>query len=184
MNMTPRTSPNQTLTFRSTVHFHRADKGAMELRRGEAPEAIATPSGRVPKVARLMALAIRFEGMLKRGEVRDYAELAREGHVSRARVTQVMNLLLLAPPIQEAILFLPLTEAGRDSIKEWQVRVIAAEVRWGMQTEMWKKVMETGSRGRGSHPATETSGSTTWRSSPRLGHTLNLGHVCRHGTPG
>jgi hypothetical protein len=42
-----------------------------------------------------MALAVRFEVMLKRGEVKDYAELARVGHVTRARVTQIMNLLNL-----------------------------------------------------------------------------------------
>ena len=55
----------------------------------------------VPQVARLMALAIRFEGMIARGEVKDYADLARLGHVTRARVTQVMNLLNLAPDRQE-----------------------------------------------------------------------------------
>lgn len=40
-------------------------------------------------------------------EVRDYAELARLGYVTRARLTQIMNLLLLATDIQEAILFKP-----------------------------------------------------------------------------
>src|SRR3712207_3152134 len=34
-------------------------------------------------------------------------KVARLGHVTRARVTQIMNLLNLAPDIQEAILFLP-----------------------------------------------------------------------------
>jgi hypothetical protein len=85
-----------------------------------------------------MALAIRFEGLLARGEVKDYAELARLGHVTRARVTQIMNLLQLAPDIQEQILFLPEVEEGRDPVKEWQVRPIAAEADWGRQSGMWR----------------------------------------------
>jgi hypothetical protein len=84
-----------------------------------------------------MALAIKFDGMLQRRDVKDYAELARLGHVTRARVTQIMNLLNLAPDIQEAILFLPPVERGRDPLKEWQVRPVAAEVLWREQRELW-----------------------------------------------
>ena len=54
-----------------------------------------------------MALAIKFQDMVDRGEVRDYAEIARLGYVTRARLTQIMNLLLLAPDIQEHLLALP-----------------------------------------------------------------------------
>ncbi len=46
-------------------------------------------------IAKLMALAIRFEQMAWGGEVADYAELARLRHVTRARMTQIMNLLNL-----------------------------------------------------------------------------------------
>jgi hypothetical protein len=46
--------------------------------------------------------------------VTDYADLARLGHVTRARVTQIMNLLNLAPDIQEELVFLPKTIRGRD----------------------------------------------------------------------
>jgi hypothetical protein len=49
-----------------------------------------------------MALAIKFQDMVDRGEVHDYADLARLGFVSRARITQIMNLLNLAPDIQES----------------------------------------------------------------------------------
>ena len=55
------------------------------------------PLGRLPRVARLLALALRCEQLLAAGVIADYAALARLGHVSRARVTQIMNLLLLAP---------------------------------------------------------------------------------------
>ena len=59
---------------------------------------------RIPRITRLMALAIKFQDMVDRGEVRDYADLARLGYVTRARMTQIMNLLNLAPDIQEQIL--------------------------------------------------------------------------------
>jgi hypothetical protein len=64
-----------------------------------------------------MALAIHFEGLLANGEITDMADLARIGHVSRARITQIMNLRMLAPDIQEDILFLPRTGAPRDPLK-------------------------------------------------------------------
>src|SRR5690606_32310690 len=99
-----------------------------------------SPPGRVPRIARLMALAIRLEGLIQRGEVRDYADLARLGHVSRARATQIMNLLSLAPDIQEEILHLPLVARGRDPIKEWQVRPIAATPDWRKQRRMWQEL--------------------------------------------
>jgi hypothetical protein len=72
--------------------------------------------------------------------VKDYAELARLGHVTWARVTQIMNLLNLAPDIQEAILFLPEITGGRERVKEWQVRPVAAEVDWAVQRGMWRRV--------------------------------------------
>ena len=134
-------SNTAALEVRCKVHFHTAHRGKLELRRGEAPQAKpSAPAGRVPKLSRLMALAIKFQGMLERGEVKDQAELARVGHVTRARVTQIMNLLMLAPDIQEEILFLPLVTSGRDPVKEWQVRGIAAEMVWTEQRRMWERL--------------------------------------------
>ncbi len=48
-----------------------------------------------------------------------------------------MNLLHLAPDIQESLLFLPLVESGGAPIHEKLVRPIAAEIDWGKQREMW-----------------------------------------------
>lgn len=53
-----------------------------------------------------MALAIHFDGLIRQGLVKDYADLARLGGVSRARITQIMNLLNLPPTEQEELLFL------------------------------------------------------------------------------
>jgi hypothetical protein len=125
------------LTVQCKVHFQNKRHGRKEMMAGEAPVPAVVPLGRVPRISRLMALAIRFQGLLEAGEVKDYAELARLGHVTRARVTQIMNLLNLAPDIQEELLFLPAVEAGRDGVKEWQVRPIAGEMEWRKQRKMW-----------------------------------------------
>ena len=96
--------------------------------------------GNVPRISKVMALAIRFDGLVRRGEVQDYANLARLGYVTRARITQIMNLLNLAPDIQEALLFLPRTVKGRDPIHEKDVRPIAAVPHWHRQRKMWAKL--------------------------------------------
>ncbi len=93
--------------------------------------------GNVPRVSRLMALAIRFDGLVRPGGIRDYADLARLGYVSRARITQIMNLLNLAPDIQENILFLPKTTKGRDPIREKDLRPVAAIPYWHRQRKLW-----------------------------------------------
>jgi hypothetical protein len=60
-------------------------------------------------------LTLRLDKLVRTGAIADYATLARLGHVSRARVSQILSLLLLAPDIQETLLFLSPTERGRDS---------------------------------------------------------------------
>ena len=95
--------------------------------------------GRIPRAARLMALAIKLDGMLRDGSVRTQAELAAVAHVTRARVTQIMNLLHLAPDIQEAILHLPPVTRGRDPITEGDMRPIAANVGWEGQRAAWAR---------------------------------------------
>ncbi len=118
----------------------RGRRGQKQMCEGDAPPSEPQVYGRVMRIARLMALAIRMRDLLQSGAVRDYAELARLGHVTRARVTQIMNLLNLAPEIQEEILFLPPVERGRDPIREWQLRPIAGVPDWRKQRRMWCEV--------------------------------------------
>jgi len=90
-----------------------------------------------------MALAIHFEGLLARGEVTDMADLARLGHVSRARITQIMNLRLLAPEIQEDLLFLPQTDTARDPLKYADLCSLTVEPNWTEQRRMWRVLTHT-----------------------------------------
>lgn len=120
------------------VHFQATRRGKKKAVVGEKSPGAAIPLGNVPRVTRLMALAIRFEQLIRDEEVRDLAEIARLGHVTRARVTQIMNLLHLAPDIQEAILFLPRVEQGRDPITERDLRPVAALPDWRKQRRIWK----------------------------------------------
>jgi DNA invertase Pin-like site-specific DNA recombinase len=94
---------------------------------------------RLPRVTRLLALAMKFEGMIQQGVVKDYAELARLGQVSRARITQIMNLLNLAPEIREQILFCAPGVAGKESLRETSIRKLSSEVIWSRQRKLWKQ---------------------------------------------
>lgn len=117
------------------AHLGRGRNGRHSLNGGEGPP--DAPRGRIPRVTRLMALAIRFEQLIRDGLVRDQAELARLGNVSRARVSQIMNLLNLAPDIQDAILFLPRVAYGPDLISERQIRPFTSLTDWRKQRRRW-----------------------------------------------
>lgn len=97
-------------------------------------EPIAPARPRIPRIARLMALAIRFEQMLEEGEVRDFAELARLGYVSRARLTQIMNLTLLAPDLQQTLL-----EHVEHDVPERDIRRVLTHVDWATQRAAFRK---------------------------------------------
>ena len=103
-----------------------------------APRPTVAPTGRVVRVARLLALAHRIDAMIRAGELRDLADAAAACGVTRARMTQIASLLLLAPVIQEAILDLPPVTQGRDPVTERQLRPIVAELDWNRQIDMWR----------------------------------------------
>jgi hypothetical protein len=100
----------------------------------------SVPRGRVPRVSRLLALALRLDELVRTGMVADYATLAELAHVSRARMSQILNLLLLAPDIQETLLFLPRTLRGRDPIHLGQLQPLAAVLDWQQQRRLWQEL--------------------------------------------
>jgi hypothetical protein len=129
---------NTKISVATTVRFERHRRGTRRM--VERDEAVAhdAPRGRLPRISRLMALAIHFDGLIQSGAVANYAELARLGNVTRARVTQIMNLLLLAPEIQEEILFLPRLEQGKERIHLRQLQPLAGLEDWKKQRRDWK----------------------------------------------
>ncbi|MCC6581534.1 MAG: hypothetical protein IT440_13950 [Phycisphaeraceae bacterium] len=129
------------LTVTKRIHFSMANRGRRQIKSGPAP-VVDVPDGRIPRIARLMALAIKFDQMIASGAVRDQAELAELGHVTRARVTQIMNLLHLASDIQDTILHLPRTGQGHDPIRERHLRPICAEPNWAIQRRMWNQLQQ------------------------------------------
>jgi hypothetical protein len=128
------------LTVECHIEFRRLAKGRKQMHEAPATPRPLVPPGRVPRVSRLMALALRFEAMVHAGEVASYADLARLGHVTRSRVSQIMNLLYLAPDIQESILFLPRTLRGSDPIILRDLQPIAAKYDWREQRRLWEKL--------------------------------------------
>jgi len=129
-----------TLTIELPVHFHRGGRGSRkELRCGVAAPSL--PPGRVPRVARLMALALRFDALVRTGQIGSYSALASLGQVTRARICQILNLLYLAPDIQEALLFLPLTQRGRDPLILADLMPIAAAFDWRKQRRQWRQLL-------------------------------------------
>jgi hypothetical protein len=129
------------------IHFRRSGRGApKELRTHQEPKSTLNQPIRLSRVARLMALALRFEQLLRGCEVASYAELARLGRVSCARISQILNLLQLAPDIQEQLLFLARNGRGRDPIHLARLQPIAAKLDWGRQRRLWREFLEdTGS---------------------------------------
>lgn len=116
-------------------------EGGMGGRGGVNPRA-PVADGRTPRLTKLMALAIRIESLLEEGAVASLAEVAGLGKITRARVTQIMNLRLLAPDIQEEILYLPPIESGKDVLTEKRVRAIAVTPDWRAQRVMWRALRD------------------------------------------
>jgi hypothetical protein len=111
-------------------------------RRGKIGSTVPDPP-KIPRIARLMALAIKFQDTVDLGEVRDYADLARLGYVSRARITQIMNLLNLAPDIQEELLT-PSPLPAEETIPERSLRHVTAVVEWSQQRTLWNELLGRG----------------------------------------
>ena len=127
------------MTIEVPVSFPPPGRGSHKEQSSGAASA-SLPAGRVPRVARLMALALRLDELVRTGQVANYSALASLGHVSRARIGQILNLIHLAPDIQEALLFLPLTVRGRDPILLADLQPIAAALDWRKQRRLWRQL--------------------------------------------
>jgi hypothetical protein len=117
-----------------------------------------TSSGRLPRVSRWMALALHFDTLLRDGAIGGQRDLARLGQVSAARVSQILNLVHLAPDIQEQLLFLPPVHGGRDPVLLRQLQPLAAMALWEQQRRKWLRLLRRVIPERTRGPRVKTSG--------------------------
>ena len=103
---------------------------------GHEPPPEEPVTDRVHPLARRMALAIEAKRLIESGMVADAAEMARVAGVTRARMTQILNLTLLAPDIQEEILELS-TQKSSAPPAERQVRTVTDLLFWAHQRRAW-----------------------------------------------
>ena len=113
----------------------RRGKGRAPYRMQPVKEAMTRP----PRLARIVALGHKLEGLVRTGKVKDFVEIARLTRVSAARIHQVVMLTQLAPASQERILFLAPEEAA--IIGERALRQIASEIRWDRQQAMFEGLL-------------------------------------------
>jgi hypothetical protein len=118
-----------------TVPFRRAPAPATPLAE-PTPELNCRP----PRISRLVALAHKLDALVRSGVIADYGELARLGHISPARLCQIMVLLHLAPSIQEYVLFL--APADTRFVTELGLRRIAREPRWDRQRKLFEQLLK------------------------------------------
>jgi hypothetical protein len=107
------------------------------------PEQIRDPDSFIPRIARLMALAIRLEGLVRDESFQNYAELAQLGRVTRARMSQITKLLQLAPDLQEQLLFLPPLKG----LNERNLRAVVQQLDWSKQRTIFEKMIVTRTTG-------------------------------------
>jgi hypothetical protein len=123
----------------ATFHKKRVGKHVAMVE-GPPPTTPERPKGRLPRITRYMALAIYYEDLIRQGHVYDYAEIATLGHVTRARVTQIMNLRLLAKDIQEQLLTMPRLLNGRDTLCLRSLQTLSVEPCWKKQRIAWSQL--------------------------------------------
>ena len=128
----------ESKTFEIEFHLKPAVR-AIDRPAGEKPNggSVRQRFDRYPRIVQVVALAIHFQDMLDRGEVRNHADLARLGCISRERMSQIMMLAWLAPDIQQQVLGVPKTPGGRFPLSETELRSIARLPEWSEQRAHW-----------------------------------------------
>jgi len=110
--------------------LHRAQRGHGKTFSDGPPSPPPEPVRRPARVAVMLALAHKIQDAIDRGVVRDRAEVARRLGLTRARLTQLMDLTLLAPDLQEQILFAESVD-GVEPMSERELRTTIT--RWDKQ---------------------------------------------------
>jgi len=122
------------------VYFQAGYLGRKHLRKGVPSKEPQRPIDDLPRLTRLLALAHRWSGLIDEGVVSDYAEIAKMMGLSRARVTQIMDLLYLAPDIQDDILFARSSEKLELDVPDRAMRQITRIPDWNDQRKLWRSL--------------------------------------------
>jgi hypothetical protein len=133
--------PNHPIEIR--YRLKATTRSAGDKRNSKLPaDSTSQPAApQLPRITRLMALAIKLQQQVLEHAHLTYQELARLGHVSPARLTQVLNLLYLAPDLQEWLLWLEPTRKGRDCVNEHTLRRITGIYDWQLQREAVRTIL-------------------------------------------
>jgi len=105
----------------------------------QAPEPPPDPVYRPARVAQMLALAHRLEAAIAAGEYQGRADVARQLGFTRARITQLLDLTLLASDIQEAVLELEAID-GVEPLSERALREVLRHRAWADQRQAWAKL--------------------------------------------
>lgn len=122
------------------VHFQAGYRGHKHLRKGACKNEPEHTNDNLPRLTRLLALAHRWDRLIEDGTVSDYAEIARMMELSRARVTQIMDLLYLARDIQEEILLFPRREQYELNVPVRAMRQLTRNSDWDDQRKLWQSL--------------------------------------------
>ena len=120
------------IAFQGEAHKRRNAAKAARVKLAE--------SGRIPRIAKLVALASRMQSMIESGQVDTFQKLAELGRISQPRMTQIMSLMLLAPDIQEELLYLPEVVQWKATIHERLLRPLTTQLDWRVQRRMWGRI--------------------------------------------
>lgn len=125
------------------------------------PTPEAPTAERVPKITQFLVLGHLFERLVRNGVIRDYAEIARRTGLTRARMTQIVNLTLLAPDIQEEILS---AAADHERLVERRLRPLGELADWKRQRESWRPILDHVDRGLADRPSLRRGSRRSMRS--------------------
>lgn len=90
-----------------------------------------------PLLRQNLVLAYQIQELFEKERAKNLGQVGQWLHMTHARISQIMNLLFLAPDIQEEILFS--YEGKVSELTEHKIRKIPMEVNWTKQIEMWNE---------------------------------------------
>lgn len=122
------------------VRVRRAQRIALST---TPPPPARAPTRRPAKLAQLLALAHHIEALIAAGDVHHRADAACRMGLTRARITQLLDLTLLAPDLQESILFAEAVE-GIEPFGEREAREVLRLRSWAEQRARWRRLVPEG----------------------------------------